>query len=185
MEKFYHTVHNMKKFMFAVLIAVTTLCSSYASEPQRGYRGFVEWDNSFCNLPYFDNSTGEYEKDLQWMIGFTTTHGYQINNNLFVGAGILLNLGFPMLEGTIATFLDVRYDRCLNKFRPFGDIRIGYANVGYALTDEKGGIYISPTVGHRFNWGGKFGVNIGVGATVQSKKGGADTFFTLRTGIEF
>jgi hypothetical protein len=175
----------MKSFLLAVLAAATTFCSSYASEPQRGYRGFIEWDNSFCNLPYFDNSTGEYAKDLQWMIGLTTTHGYQINNNLFVGAGLLLNLGLPMLDGSFATFLNVRYDRSFNKFRPFGDIRIGYAIAGYAITEEQGGVYISPTVGHRFNWGKKFGVNIGAGLTIMSRKGGTDTFFTFRTGLEF
>jgi hypothetical protein len=175
----------MKTFLIAALTAATTFCSSYANEPRRGYRGFLEWDNSFCTLPYFDNSTGDYKKDLQWMIGLTTTHGYQINNNLFVGAGVLFNLGVPMLDGTVATFLDLRYDRSFNKFRPYGDIRIGYSRVGYALTGKKDGVYFSPTVGHRFNWGKKFGVNVGAGVTVEGKKGGADTFFTLRTGIEF
>lgn len=175
----------MKTFLMATLAVATALCASYASEPQRGYRGFVELDNSFCTLPYFDHSTGEYEKDLQWMIGCTTTHGYQINSHVFVGAGILLNLGFPMLEGTFATFVDARYDCSFNKFKPYADVKIGYASLGYALTEDTGSLYFSPTVGHRFSWGGKFGVNIGAGVTIVSKTDGADTFFTLRTGIDF
>jgi hypothetical protein len=175
----------MKTFLLATLTAATTFCSSYASEPRRGYRGFAELDNSFSNLTYFDNSTGEYKKDLQWMIGWSTTHGYQINSNLFVGAGVLLNLGVPMLDGTFATFLDLRYGRSFNRFRPYGDVRIGYARIGYAITEGKDGVYISPTVGHRFNWGRKFGVNVGAGLTIEGRKGDTDTFFTLRTGVEF
>jgi hypothetical protein len=174
-----------KALLLAALTAATTCSRSFAGEPQRGYRGFVEKDNSFCTLPYFDHATGEYAKDLQWMIGWTTTHGYQINRNLFLGAGILMNLGVPMLEGTCAAFLDVRYDHSFNKFSPFGDVKIGCSSLGYIFSEEKGGVYFSPTVGHRFNWGGKFGVNVGVGLTEEIRTGGADTFFTLRNGIEF
>jgi hypothetical protein len=97
----------------------------------------------------------------------------------------MLNLISTLLEGTFATFLNVRYDRSFNKFRPFGDIRIGYAQVGYALSDDTSGIYFSPTIGHRFDCGRKFGVNIGAGLTVESRKGGSDTFFTLRAGVDF
>lgn len=157
-------------------------------------------------MPYFDHSTGQDENDFQWILGWSTTHGYQINKNVFVGTGILVAFGVPSLECTLPVFLDFRYDRSFNKFRPFGDLRIGYN-----LTDG-GGIYFSPTIGHRFTWNRKLGLNLGVGLTLRGRtsdvykvdlaqgiypndshfevvnlgrKHYTDAFFTFRIGIDF
>ncbi len=61
-------------------------------------------------------------------------------------------------------FLQGRADFKLGKFTPFVDARIGYS-----LTDG-GGIYFSPSIGYRFNWGRKLGINVGVGATIKGNK---------------
>lgn len=92
--------------------------------------------------------------------------------------------------------MDFRYDYSYRKFRPFGDVRIGYN-----IFD---GFYMSPTIGYRLNWGRKMNVNFGVGMTLlgmtddriyvtspdgsrhsYTKKHYAETFFTLRIGIDF
>lgn len=50
------------------------------------------------------------------------------------------------------------------RFTPFAEVRLGYN-----LTDD-GGVYFSPNIGYRFNWGRKTGVNVGVGLTLQGVK---------------
>ena len=98
-------------------------------------------------------------------------------------------------------FLQGRADFLFGKLTPFGDLRIGY-NVA-----NGGGIYVSPTVGYRFNWGRKMGVNLGLGMSIAGytsevydgtlttpdsyeiqyvgKKHGSLVFFTFRVGIDF
>lgn len=74
----------MKRILAALLVFVS-LCSGYAREPQRGYRGFFEWDNSLGSMPYFDHSVGEDKNDFQWIFGCSTAHGYQINKMYLSG----------------------------------------------------------------------------------------------------
>ena len=58
----------------------------------------------------------------------------------------------------------VRTDQKFGKFTPFGDLRIGCH-----LTDG-GGFYLSPSVGYRFNWGRKVGINIAAGISLRVRK---------------
>ena len=89
----------------------------------------------------------------------------------------------------------------IGKVTPFGDIRLG-ANVA-----EGAGIYISPTIGYRFNWGRKMGVNLGAGLSLAGYRAehyegivtGPDSYeiqyvgtkrhirpyFSFRVGIDF
>ena len=53
-----------------------------------------------------------------------------------------------------------RIDLKFGKFTPFGDIKLG------ANLSNGGGIYFSPSIGYRFNWGYKVGLNIGVGLSL-------------------
>lgn len=61
-------------------------------------------------------------------------------------------------------YLNAHTDWKFGKFTPFGDIKLGYNFV------DGGGIYFSPSVGYRFNWGRKLGINLGVGLTVKGYK---------------
>ena len=61
-------------------------------------------------------------------------------------------------------FVHARTDQQLGRFTPFAEVRLGYN-----LTDD-GGVYFSPNIGYRFNWGRKTGVNVGVGLTLQGVK---------------
>ena len=64
----------------------------------------------------------------------------------------------------MALFGNVRGDWKFGQFTPFGDLRIGYTSF------EGGGLYFSPAVGHRFNWGRKAGLNVGIGLKLISAR---------------
>lgn len=48
------------------------------------------------------------------------------------------------------------------KLTPFADLRLGCNFV------NGGGVYFSPSVGYRFNWGRKMGINVALGYTLHS-----------------
>lgn len=172
--------------------------SANARDPQRGYRGFVDWENTIGNTDYTSNSDGSNYRECAWMSGISTSHGYQFNSHIFLGIGAAF-VFMPMVDGILPVFVNFRYDYSHRKFRPFGDFRIGY--------NFYNGFYMSPTIGYRLNWGRKVNLNFGLGVTVcgktknigtpipsdspegfsysWEKKNYADTFFTLRIGIDF
>lgn len=142
-------------FLFLAIIAVSLGVS--ALQPQRGYRGFIDWDN---NLTHYETwYQGNYK--TYYSTGVSTSHGFQFNPNFFLGAGLGVQYTKYSSSYIVPVFLQVRTDQKFGKFTPFGDLRIGYS-----CTDG-GGLYLSPTIGYRFNWGRKTAVNIGVGLTVK------------------
>ena len=169
----------------------------HAKGLKQGYRGFVEWDNNLGYQHYIENGTQEYAHDFNWYIGISTSHGYQINQNVFVGAGALLTVSPSDIY--LPVFADIRYDTTFGKFTPFGDIRIGYALFEC--------FYFSPTIGYRISCGRKANFNLGLGLSVfgnANKKrvwkeinSGDETihyseqkdypacFFTVRLGFDF
>ena len=121
---------------------------------------------------------------------------------MFTGAGFDLEYFSIGNDFIIAPYFDLRSDLKFNRFTPFADIRIGYS-----CTDG-GGVYFSPSIGYRFNWGRKVGVNIGAGLTLKGYKrdivdigyhpdlGGwvgefmgtekrVETLFSFRIGLDF
>ena len=52
----------MKKLILFFVMLVD-FASTYAREPQRGYRGFIEWDNSFGKGDWFSSADGEDKHD--------------------------------------------------------------------------------------------------------------------------
>ena len=187
----------MKRILLLFAIAAVSL-GAFALQPQRGYRGFVDWDNSIKRVEDF---SGAYY--TEYFTGVSTSHGYQFNPNFFLGAGISAQIyNKYYTEWILPAFIHIRTDQKFGVFTPFGDMRIGYS-----LTDG-GGIYFSPMVGYRFNWGRKLGINVGLGLTVKQitydihdygydengllifidtgKKGHhAFTYFALKVGIDF
>lgn len=138
----------MKNILIFIMMCAAAFATSFACEPQQGYRGFAEVDASF----------GRTDEDGIYYGGISTSHGYQINKSIFAGAGLEVAGGFP---GTmVPVFAQFRYDRAFGKFTPFGDIRLGYNIAG------NGGLYFSPTIGYRLNWRRKANINIGIGMTL-------------------
>lgn len=93
-------------------------------ELKRGYRGFAEVGGSF----YTDQPEYYYGFDI------TTTHGYQINRWLFLGAGIGLQ-SYKLHEYspektktqlTLPLYADIRTYFMRTAVKPFAEMQIGY-----------------------------------------------------------
>lgn len=152
----------MKKTIITFLLLVICNITGYSKEPSAGYRGFVEWDNS-----YGPNVEGILSSFIY--TGISTSHGYQFNRNIYLGAGFDISIGYPGYM--VPIFTDFRFDKAFGSFTPYVDIRLGY-NIAIE------GLYFSPTIGYRINWGRKTSFNIGVGATLL----GRDEYKTMYYG---
>jgi len=118
-----------------------------------GYRGFVD-------LGYTLGS-GEYKIGR---IEFSTSHGYQINPYIFVGAGAGYNY-FCTNDADahgIPVFAHARSEFLRNAISPFFDFKIGYS---FLDTD---GLYFSPSVGCHIQVSSSIGLNVSFGYTFQN-----------------
>lgn len=153
----------MKRKLFLPIVFLMAVCA-FAREPERGYRGFVEWDNNLTTSHKSENISAPATLTY-WITGLSTSHGFQINRNMFLGAGVMVETDTEDTRiWTSPVYFQLRYDRMFGKFSPFADLRIGYNMC------NGGGIYFSPTIGYRFNWGRKTNINIGLGLTVRGAK---------------
>lgn len=163
----------MKRFIFAVCAIALTSVFCFALQPERGYRGFVDWTNRI------NHHTFAYKGDTNFCPGISTSHGYQFNSWLFAGVGIdysLEDCSYDKYEEDgkfhnhlhydpsnyyLSIFSDVRTDLIFGKFTPFADVRLGLN------ATSSGTVYFSPSIGYRFNWGRKVGINVGIGYTLD------------------
>lgn len=157
----------MKRTIIFLLAIAAVAQLSAARQPQRGYRGFMEWSSSvrsenFGEIDMNGNLRGK--RQSTFYTGWSTSHGYQINPMFFVGAGLGMEHCRNLDNWVVPVFVQGRVDLKFGKFTPFGDIRLG-ANLA-----EGTGIYFSPTIGYRFNWGRKMGINIGAGLALAGYK---------------
>lgn len=201
----------MKKLLLLIAAMAVLPFTASALQPQRGYRGFVDWSNSAkfdMGFLFIENEPGD---DTEIFTGISTSHGYQFNNWLYVGggAGFEYNLDWKAFENEydenasyiIPIFVECRLDAKWRRFTPYFSVRLG-ANVA-----DNGGVYFSPTVGYRFNWGRRSAINLGLGLTlfgyrssypehIMQPDGGIDlgptihyqahvVRFSLRLGYEF
>ena len=157
----------MKRTIFLLLTIIAFANVSEARQPGQGYRGFLEWSSCVRsdNFGVFDlNGNLKMERQGSFYTGFTTSHGYQINPMFFIGAGLGMERCANLDNWVVPVFIQGRIDLKFGKFTPFGDLRAG-ANIAEGV-----GAYISPTIGYRFNWGRKMGVNIGAGLSLAGYK---------------
>ena len=196
----------MKRLLLIITLSLATICT-YALQPQRGYRAFIDWNNYLnLNIGFIAGEPG----DSKVFTGFTTSHGYQFNSWLYVGggAGFQYNLDWKKYGNNdgdcrfiIPVFAEARLDTRWHRFTPYFSLQLG-ANLA-----DHGGIYCSPTVGYRFNWGRKSAINFGLGASIYGRRHsypghivlpgggiterpethyqGTDVKFTARLGFEF
>ena len=185
----------MKKAFITFLLLAVVALGGMARQPERGYRGFIDWSSSIRNDDWL------FGKTTSFYTGFATTHGYQFNPRLFVGAGLDYEYCSKITSSIAALFAHARTDLKFGAYTPFGEVRLGY-NVAHG-----GGVYFSPAIGYRFNWGRKMGINAALGMTLQGytaevynidiepdgwvimeKIGnhhGCAAFFSFRVGIDF
>ena len=160
-----------KRFLLFSIAIATAFFSGFARQPERGYRGFVDWTNRIYHSSFAGVSNTDY------CPGISTSHGYQFNPWLFAGGGIdytLKDTGIWYVNDKskkhcyhldnyyLSIFGQIRTDLKLGKFTPFSDIRLGWNAC------ESGTVYFSPTIGYRFNWGRKAGINVGIGYTLDA-----------------
>lgn len=158
----------MKK-VFLILSLLSLTVTGFARQPKKGYRGFFDWSSSvrseeIASIIGNDFSISKTYHETFFFTGASTSHGYQINPLFFVGAGIGLENNQKWGTWIAPIFAQGRLDLQLGKFTPFADVRLGWNMT------EGGGVYFSPTVGYRFNWGRKMGVNIGLGLSLIDYK---------------
>lgn len=159
----------MKRLFFASFAILLTAVSLFARQPERGYRGFADWTNRIEHHKFDGWSTTPYSP------GISTSHGYQFNPWLFAGAGIDYSLrdgggdyyyapkhSYDLQNYFLSIFGQVRTDLQFGKFTPFADVRIG------VNATSTGTVYFSPSIGYRFNWGRKIGINVGAGYTLDA-----------------
>lgn len=157
----------MKRTVIFILAVFAFAFVTEGRQPQRGYRGFLEWSGSYRTEKtgiHIDEANLRMEREGYLYSGITTSHGYQINSMFFVGAGIGLERCGKSAGWIAPVFVQGRVDLKFGKFTPFGDLRLG------ANLSEGAGVYFSPTVGYRFNWGRKMGVNLGLGLELVGYK---------------
>lgn len=120
-----------------------------------GYRGFFECQGGVgfggrVNVQAGDLAISNIGSPI--VFGWTTTHGYQINPNLFVGLGIGANANmlyadtqdYTYLYGdhkiyslVLPMFADARWDFGLqDKTAPFIDLKLGY-QICYKINDDE------------------------------------------------
>lgn len=168
----------MKKLV-AILVAVCCISSASAVS----YKGYVETYAGVAIPEDFDASA-------QW--GISTSHGVEIIDGLFVGAGIDFSLGFTEyyyyyeddfydgwydFEATplFAAFAEARYNFLReSKVSPFVGMRLGGGYNGYS---EAGAFYFSPAVGCTFNFTDNFGLDLSLGYTLFSGASDAIDFY--------
>ncbi len=156
----------MKKVIISFLVALLSTTTLSAID----YRGF------------FDLKGGSYTSVFNATIGVSTTHGIQLNQNLYFGIGANLSL-YPSdndfdTGSQFALFGDIRYDFGLTKkWSPYIDLKLGSGiNKEYYTSDRVGEgsgshdyydidgnmLLINPSIGARLRLSSKCGLNFGL-----------------------
>ncbi len=160
--KQFKTYIIMKKLLFAILMAFSVTSNAHGLE--KGYRGNVE--AGYCHyISQFSPST----------IEVTTSHGYQFNPYIFLGAGV----GFDYTNsGTwgdvsgkpynkrdskvdIPLFFNAKASFTKTKVIPFVDGKIG------AYVNNDGNIYATLAIGARYTINNNMGIYLTAGYEVR------------------
>ena len=171
----------MKKIL---LILSVLLIGASAATAQIRYKGYVE-TNGGVFIPGSYYGTGG-------MAGISTSHGVELFQGLFVGAGFDLNYVTytePSSRGgsygdeadysaELAFFAEGRYNFLRGRrVSPFVGLRLGG---GYEGVEEQGCFYFSPAVGVTINITKRFGLDASVGYSLWAGSDSHDDFdYTL------
>lgn len=119
------------------------------SNESRGYKGFADLGGSIGVGTWGDG-----------VVSASTSHGYQFNPYLFLGAGIAVEHHFGWGETFLPIFAESRVNFLNNSISPFMGLRAGYSVTAY-------GFYLNPNFGVKFDVSNNFGMNLSVGYTLQ------------------
>ena len=136
----------LRLLMVSVALITVSVCSA-----QRGYRGMIEGGRTF-----------HLEETTLQSTEFSTTHGYQFNPYLFIGAGVGFHFTSSETDMTyMPLYLDLRANLMRTKVSPFIDVK-----TGYTVLDAKG-VYLNSSVGVNYNFYRLLSVYLKVGYTYQ------------------
>ncbi len=174
-----------RKIAFLMLAALASMACLSAQNRipgvSTGYKGMLE-----TGMTFYEGKSEFTTFDI------STTHGFQINPHIFVGAG----LGYSgdeegdyhmlPLYGAFRGNIPVG-----NKFFPFAGARLGYSLDGWD------GLYFNPNVGCTYLFNHRLGIDLSLGYTLQQVQLSGSILgfnfntktslnaFTFRLGIQF
>ena len=155
--------------MLSIVLATT----AFAQEA-KSYRGFTDFSYSL--------GVGDKSENFD-RYTLSTTHGYQLDDMFFVGAGVSFEYVRDIAASLVPIYADVRMDIPLQSrsIKPFVDAKIGYA------AGEVDGFYFAPTIGVRVPVRFVKAMNFGLGYKLQKiQDAGSNTnALTFNVGIEF
>lgn len=153
----------MKKIAILLAATIAFAINSDAQSMQSGYKGHVEAGYS---VGIGDYDFGRFEVN--------TTHGYQVNPYIFLGAGTGLHFMSSYKTGDMEIPLDVRDSKVdipvfanfrsnftKGKISPFFDIK------GGTFVTNNGGLYVVASLGVRYALNNKQGLSLSVGYAAE------------------
>ena len=152
----------MKKVFIAAFCIMGNLSLSFANDKLRpevnkdeytlasGYRGFVDFG--------YTAGTGTYSLGR---VSLLTSHGYQFNPYIFMGAGLGINYYHETASANVPVFTHLKGTFMKGRIVPFAELKIGYALA------EVTGFYMNPSVGCRMGINKRIGFNFCLGYEVQ------------------
>lgn len=159
----YYIIKVMKKIAILLTATMAFSINSNAQSMQSGYKGHVEAGYS---VGIGDYDFGRFEVN--------TTHGYQVNPYIFLGAGTGLHFMSSYKTGDMEIPLDVRDSKVdipvfanfrsnftKGKLSPFFDIK------GGTFVTNNGGLYVVASVGVRYALNSKQGLSLSVGYAAE------------------
>lgn len=165
--------------LFALLLAV--ISSNAQNTAKNCYRGFVDAG--------YSAGIGDYNFDR---FEVNTSHGYQINPYLFIGAGTGLHfmasyktkdMDIPLdirdSKVDIPVFANIRCNFLKKKVSPFVDVK------GGTYVTNSGGLYVNASAGCRFSINEKQAINLSVGYATEKLQFETFDRFTNHTSMDY
>ena len=171
----------MKKIFILSALLFSVIGSNAQNTSRNGYRGFVDTGYS---VGIGDYDFGRFEVN--------TSHGYQINPYLFIGAGTGLhfmssyktkNMDIPLdireSKVDIPVFANLHCNFLKKKVSPFIDVK------GGTYVTNKGGLYVNASAGCRYSFNEKQEINLSVGYAAEKLQFETFDRFTNHTSLNY
>jgi len=171
----------MRKVILLFALLLSAIASSAQNTAKNCYRGFVDAGYSV--------GIGDYDFGR---IEVNTSHGYQINPYLFIGAGTGLHfmasyktkdMDIPLdvrdSKVDIPVFANIRCNFLKKKVSPFVDVK------GGTYVTNSGGLYVNASAGCRFSINEKQAINLSVGYTTEKLQFETFDRFISHTSMEY
>lgn len=171
----------MKKVYLLSALLLSVIGSNAQNISKNCYRGFVDAGYS---VGIGDYDFGRFEVN--------TSHGYQINPYLYVGAGTGLHfmssyktkdMDIPLdirdSKVDIPVFANIRCNFLKKKATPFIDVR------GGTFVTNGGGLYVNASAGCRFSINEKQAINLSVGYATEKLQFETFDHFTSHTSMDY